>query len=540
MIAEFNAEEERILKPYVTNLEKPIFALRNLPEVVMGALFSRYSRTNKSLRRVLLDEFILNKEMGFEEIVGFSEKEGTDQIVATQRAEEFYDRVLVGYGDDSVAELGGAHIACEDVSNIASKMLEDPRIGLSPLEKSTRYVYFNQKVEGRYRYYRGEELLNAEFADNYLNACDHLFDTYSNLMEKMNKYMTECYPKGAEVSERAYQTSIRAKVCDSLRGLLPAATKTNVGIFGNGRAFEYLLMKMYASEMKEMNLLAGSMQAELNKVIPSFVKRANDKYGKASQDYLKGSKEGMRKIASALITAGDAEKAEEVTLIDYDQDAEVKVIAAMLYPFTDLPLKGVREKVGKMEGEVKKRIIAEYLKRRENRRHKPGRALENSYYTFDLLANFGQYRDLQRHRILTQERQLLNCRHGYDLPKEITDAGVEEEFGEAMEVAKECWGRMARISPEYAQYVVPLAYKLRWYVKMNMREVCHLTELRSMQQGHSDYRRVAQRIYVEVKRVHPQFAEYFKFVDMKEYGLERLEAEKKIDKKMDELKRKYS
>ncbi|MFH1750848.1 MAG: FAD-dependent thymidylate synthase [Candidatus Micrarchaeota archaeon] len=536
---EFTDGERKILQPFVTNLEGPVFALRNMPQVVMGALFSRYSRTTKSLRKVLLDEFILNKEMGFSEIVGHVGKEEKNQIIATQKAEEFYDRVLVGYGDDSVAELGGAHIACEGVSNIASKVLEDARIGISPLEKSTRYVYFNHKVDGKYQYYRGGDLLELKAADQYIQACDFLFDTYSGLLEKMTKFEMERFPREETISDRAYQSTIRAKVCDSLRGLLPASAKTNVGLFGNGRAFEYLILKMFAHELREMPSLAESMQKELSKVIPSFVKRANDAYGKATQKYLGETRSGIGNFASELLGDEKIAFSEEVTLIDFDEKAEEKAIAAMLYPHSDLPLDQIRSKIGTLDPSLRKKAIREYLGRRQNRRHKPGRALENANYTFDLLANFGQFRDLQRHRILTQERQKLSCLHGYDLPKEIVDAGYEDEFKEAMEAAKNAWLAMRVDSPAGAQYAVPLAYRLRWYITMNLREAFHLTELRSMQQGHPDYRRVAKKIHGEIGRVHPQFAEYMKFVDTKEYGLERLESEKKIDRKTEDLNKKY-
>ncbi len=540
MAGEFSSEEQSVLEPFVTNLDRPVFCLRNLPEVVMGALFSRYSRTTKSLRRVLLDEFIRDRESGFKEIVGNPEMGGdvANQLIATQKAEEFYDRVLVGYGDDSVAELGGAHIACEQVSMIASKALEDSRIGLSPLEKSTRYVYFNRKIDGEYSYYRGKELTSAKFGEEYQQACDCLFDTYSNLMEKMGKWAMEKYPKEEEISDRAYQSTIRAKVCDILRGLLPASALTNVGIYGNGRAFEYLLLKMYANGLPEMNGIARGMQEELNKVIPSFVKRADDKYGKETQQYLRGTRDAIGRISSEKL-GKEINPSKEVVLVDFDKDAEEKIIAAILYPQSDKPMAQIRSIVEQLALPDRKAIISEYLKRRQNRRHKGGRALENASYTFDILGNFGQYRDLHRHRQLTQERQLISCKHGYDLPRELTEAGWDGEFRDAMEKAKAAWETIDKQDPQLAQYVVPLAYRLRWYFTLNLREVIHLTELRSMRQGHPDYRRVAQKIYSEVERVHPQFAEHIKFIDMNEYGLERLESERKIDRKMDEIKKKY-
>src|SRR3989338_11513133 len=247
---EFSEEEKTTLKPFFSNLEKDVFVLTNLPEVVKGALFSRYSRSSKSIRRLLLDEFINDEKTGFNEIVSHSEANGEDQIIATQKAEEFYDRVLVGYGDDSVAELGGGHIACENVFKICSKLFKDSRIGISPLEKSTRYIYFDQKVGGRYLYFLEKNIMDSRHADTYVQACDSLFDAYAKFAEPTKKYLIEKFPHGEE-SERAYNSTIRAKACDILRGFLPASTLTNVGLFGNGRSFEYLITKLYSSELAE-------------------------------------------------------------------------------------------------------------------------------------------------------------------------------------------------------------------------------------------------------------------------------------------------
>ena len=535
---EFTDDELKVLQPFCTNLDKSIFVLTNLPEVVKGALFSRYSRTDKSLRRVLLDEFILKPEMGFKEIVGFQTSSGVDQVVATQKAEEFYDRVLVGYGDDSVAELGGAHVACENVSQIAAKFLEDPRIGLSPLEKSTRYVWFDKKASGLYKYCREPAIMASEFADEYVSTCDFLFETYCKLIEPATEFVKERFPLEEGVSERAYNSAVKAKACDMLRGLLPASTVTNMGMFGNGRAFEYLLVKMFSSNLAEINSIATDLHGELAKVIPSFVKRSNDKYGSATQNYLRETRKSTAAVAQAILPS-EPREAREVELVDYDGDALDKIVSAILYDKSQFPLGQVRQVVQRLDEGAKEKIFADYVSRRENRRQKPGRALEHAYYTFDILANFGAYRDLQRHRMLSQERQFLTTKFGFDLPPEIVQGGFEKEFTEAMQRGRNAFEKIAAKMPAPAQYVVPLAYKMRWYVKMNLREVYHMCELRSSQQGHPDYRRVAQKIYYETLRVHPSLASQMKFIDLKEYGLERMEAEKRTDQKLEEMKKKY-
>jgi len=535
----FTEEEKAILEPFFTNLDKDVFALRNLPEVVKGALFARYSRSDKSLRRVLLDEFIKKPEMGFKQIVRMQTDSGVDQIVAIQKAEEFYERVLIGFGDDSVAELGGAHLAVENISNIATKVIEDARIGICPLEKSTRYVYFDQKPGGKYMYYRDKDIMESRFADLYINTMDMLFDTYSSFIEPMRKFLMERFPNEG-MSERAYKSTIRAKVCDIIRVLLPTGTLTNVGLFGNGRAFDYLLTKMYAHPMREMRDLAAAMQEELRKVIPPFVKRCNDeKHGKPHQAFLRDKWTIARLSKEILRDLTETDDKESLRLIDYDKDAETKVVAAILYPMSSLPMAKIREKVARMSSAERKKVINAYIAGRTNRRHKPGRAFENVYYTFDILGDYGIYRDIQRHRILTQERQLITTKHGYDVPVEIEDADLDDKFREAMDAAAVAFEKISTVMPLQAQYVVPMGYKIRWYITMNLREAYHLCELRTCMQGHPTYRKLAQNIYKKIKEVHPVLAEGMKFVDMNDYSLERKEAEKRIDKKIEEIKRKY-
>jgi thymidylate synthase ThyX len=532
---QFTDEEKKLLAPFVSNLDRPVFVLTNLPEVVKGALFSRYSRTPKSLRRVLLEEFMLSPELGMKEMLGDAKQ--VSSVVQTKKAEEFYDRVLVGYGDDSVAELAGAHIAVEEISIIATKTLEDARIGLSPLEKSTRYVYFDVKrPDGTWPYLREKTLMDSEFASTYVSACDKCFQTYADLIPRIAKYVMEKQPKDAQASDRAYQSAVRAKTCDILRGLLPASTLTNMGFFGDGRAYEYLLTKMYADDLAEIRSLAGMMQTELATHIPSFVKRANDRNGLAMQGFYRRVRSGMEKLATKYAGASGNET---VVLVDYDKDAEKKIIIAALYPYLLKPMKDIEAIVAKMNREEKETVIRTCINDRENRRQKPGRAFEQAYYTFDICANYGAYRDLHRHRILTQQRQHLTPYLGYTLPPEITEAGYESEFKDAMAAAADAYDEIAAKHPKEAQYVVPLAYNIRWHMTFNLREAYHMLELRSAMQGHIDYRRVAQEMFSQIMNVHPLLASGMKFMDMKEHGLERIEAEKRTDRKLEEIAKKY-
>lgn len=528
----FTEPESTLLQPFVTNLDQSVFGLRNLPEVVKGALFSRYSRSDKSLRRILLDEFIKAPEASFTDIVGGVANHNTNQIIATQQAEAFYDRVLIGYGDDSVAELGGAHLACEGISNIAAKALEDSRLGISPLEKSTRYVPFNRKINGCYRYYREPSILSSKYADDYEKTLDYLFDTYTALIEPLLTWLKSCTPKEKNTTERAYNNATRAKALDLLRGLLPMATLTNVGLFGNGRAFEYLLVKLAASPHHEVNSLGTSMQQELDQIIPSFVKRAKSDRGTQFIHYLSNNLAQTQQLTQQHLEKIQPVSASNVQLVEYDKDAETKVVAAILYPHTDLTFEQVLKYVIHLSTLERVEIINTYVGERESRFHRPGRAFEETYYTFDILADLGAYRDLHRHRIMTQERQRYTVIHGYDVPIELEEAKLAQAYRNALDYAAETTELISKDLPDAAQYLVPFAYKIRWRIKLNLREVYHLAELRSSRQGHPSYRIIAQEMYQQIQAVHPTLTAKMSFVDMNDYALERLAAEQRLDEKL--------
>jgi len=533
---EFNSTEARVLARYFTNLDRPVFALRNLPEVVKGALFSRYSRTEKSLRRVLLDEFINEPDSGFEALTSTSVD--SDDMVAVRRAEEFYERVLVGYGDDSVAELAGAHVAVERTSTLAAKAIEDSRIGISPLEKSTRYVRFDRPgPDSRFLYHRGPELVHPD----YEPAADLLFETYSSLIEPLTQAIRARFPIEKDETDRAWKSATRAKALDVLRGLLPAGTLTNLGLFGNGRAFEYLITKLAAHELPECRTLATDLHRELALVIPAFVKRALDvRYGLPAAERLGRVRESVERIAahSPYPPSGEGRggevRAASVRLLESDPEAERKVVAAALFPHSERRWEDLQSDPGQ--------VLDALLGDRPNRRQRPARALEHAQYAFEIVANFAAYRDLHRHRMLTQDRQLLGTALGFDVPPGLAELarsepallGMDERFVAAMEAAAKAHARLEDdLGPAIAQYVVPLAYRVRWYFRVNLREIYHLCELRTTPQGHPDYRWVAQEMFRLVGEVHPRLARYARFVDMGPGDeLERRRSERRLDERL--------
>ena len=533
---DFSREERLALNSHFSNTDRRVFAIITPRQVDRGALMSRYSRTDKTMRRIFLDEFIKNPNRG----------------------QEFYERVLLEYGDDSVAELGEAQVAIEWISNIAAKNIEDHRVGLSYLEKSSRYVAFDRKINGHYKYCREENIMQSPFADQYIQACDHAFDIYSKNIQPMQKFISETEPidrflffdfiskqetaysnlksqKDIESAQRVYNSTIKSKTLDTLRGLLPASTLTNLGITGNGRAFEYLLSTMFASNLKEIKMLASQLHSELNLVIPAFIRRANDKYGQALQAYLTDTKSALSELAHYYIKNIKADKnPHSVKLLSYEDnwEAEIKVASAILYEqASGQSLEKITQYIRSIPAEDRHKIIQTYTKLRANRRHRPGRAFEMVEYTFEMFTNFGMFRDLHRHRILTMERQLLSTRHGYDIPAEIINLGISKDFKDCMYKCNEIYEIISKKYPTEAQYVVNFAYKYPYFIKLNLREACHMIELRTVPQGHPDYRKVCQRMYTQIRRVHPILAKGIKFVDLRKYELERFYAEKNVEKK---------
>jgi thymidylate synthase ThyX len=391
--------------------------------------------------------------------------------------------------------------------------------------------------------------MGSPHRDEYLRVMDLLFETYSRQLDPMIAFVKRSLPiEAIEVrhpqsgeplsyqeaakderlkkwAETAYRSTIRANACDVLRGYLPAATLTNAGFFGVGQAFEYLLTKLYSHELTEARNLAESIHQELNQLIPSFVKRAK------RSDYLADSYRAGRALSAELLRGAPVAPAAPVTLVDYDREAEEKVVAAILFRDGRHSLRQLRELAARMDQSQRRKVLDAYLKRRRHRRDKPGRALEQLYYTFDILGNLGLYRDLHRHRILTQERQDFTTIHGYDTPPEVEEAGFKSDFDRCMGQAGQLYERLQRDFPLEAQYVVPFAYRIRWYMKLNLREAIFIGELRTMPQGHPDYRLIVQEMWKRIREVHPSLAEYAKFIDWGSYRLGRLQSEMRAEYK---------
>src|SRR5499427_8890937 len=262
----------------------------------------------------------------------------------------------------------------------------------------------------------------------------------------------------------AWRSTIRAKALDSLRGLLPAATRSSVGIFGTGQGYEALLLRMRRHPLAEVRDYAGRMIIELRKVIPAFLQRVDrPDRGEVWSDYLAETRRGTGRVADRLLAGIEPEPRDEVTLTDFDPDGEIKVVAAALYASSRLPDDQLLAVARKLGAEERRQVLEAYVGPRTNRRHKPGRAFERTSYRFDVLGDYGAFRDLQRHRLLTLEWQPLSPRHGQIPPVELADAGALADWTRVMESSAAlhdalCATGLTAVAP----YAVSMAYRVRF------------------------------------------------------------------------------
>jgi len=519
----FTPAERDALAPFFTNTDRHVFGLTNLPETVKGALFARYSRSSKSLRRLFLDEFAGTLE-------GAAAGAST---VGLERAEKLYAKVFNEYGDDSVAQLGGAHIACKYVSNVLTKVLEWGRL-MAYLEQSTRYVPYTDRLHGRWRYHVPVEI-QGPLRERYERVMDAAFDAYASLIPVVQAHFAARFPRAPHDSEGVHRAAIRAKALDTLRGMLPAATQSNVGIYGTGQAYEALLLRMQAHPLEEVRACGRQMLAELRKMIPAFLTRVDQPdRGGAWSGYLAACRDATRTAAAALVERVDAEPRDEVTLTDFDPDGEIKVVASALYAQTDLPDDQLLALARRMTAVERLSVLRAYVGARGNRRHRPGRAFERTRYRFDVLTDYGAFRDLQRHRLLTLEWQPLSTRHGYTEPDAIAEAGAADAWTRVMDASSDLYEDLRSAGLEAAApYAVSMAYRVRFYMDMNAREAMHTIELRTAPQGHPAYRRVCQQMHrlIDERAGHCAIAAAMTFVDHSEVELERLKAERELERK---------
>ena len=519
-VESFTPAEQDLLRPHFTNLDRPVFSLVNLPETVKGALFARYSRYPGTLRRLFLEEFAGDVPAGERPFDG----------IEGERAAGLYERVFIGYGDDSIAQVGGAHVACEWVSNVLTKILQRGRLA-AYLEQSTRYIPYDQPIEGRggYRYYADDEL-----GPEYARAMDELFEIYSAGLERVQAWAADRWPRDDGQPEGAWRSSIRAKALDLLRGLLPASTLSHVGMYASGQAYEQLLLRLAASPLPEAREYGDMLLAELKRVIPSFVARIErPERGGDWVAHLRERREAAERAVARLgLDRRDGDGTPSVELIHVD-GSEDDLLTSSLYESAGVPEAQVHGRIAALDPIERAELISELAGERRNRRHRPGRGWEAVRYRFEIVSDYGGFRDLQRHRMLTCQWQSLGPDLGAGVPDEVREARAGDEYERALEISRTEFDRLeASGMPEAAPYALCLGYRIRYVLDLNAREAMHLCELRSGREGHPTYRAVAQAMHERIAAVHPAIGAAMVHVDSTtEPRLERILSEIRTHRK---------
>jgi thymidylate synthase ThyX len=516
-VESFTEPERQRLKAHFTNLDGPVFALVNLPETVKGALFARYSRYPGTLRRLFLDEFAEDLP---QTQAGWDGEEGT-------RAAALYERIFLGYGDDSVAQLGGAHVACEWVSNVLTKLLQRPRLG-AYLEQSTRYIAYDAPMPdppGGYRYYR-----DAELGPQYTRAMDELFSIYSSSLPRVIEWARQEFPRGPHEAPAAHARAVKAKALDLLRGLLPASSLSHMGIFATGQTYEQLVLHLLAHPLPEAQAYGRMILNEVKAVIPSFLTRVErPERGGEWISYLESrAREGERWARRLHLDADlpGATDGPSVSLLA-SEGSEDDLLSALLFEASATSEETIREAIAHLDADDRAELLADVIGRRANRRHRPGRGFEALRYRFEIVADYGAFRDLQRHRMLTIQWQSLTPDLGAGIPEQVELAECGEEYRRALDLSAAEYERLRGQGLETAApYALCLGYRIRFILDLNAREAMQLIELRSGREGHPSYRAVAHEMHAQIASVHPAVAAAMTHVDRQaEPRLERILSE---------------
>ena len=515
------ASGDAFLKDAVTSVDGNVYAFTDkLSPITIAAAMARLSRRGDDMRITILDEF--------------AGKDGKDS--------KLLERVITAYGDDSVQQLGGLHFVVENASNLLTKKLEWGRLA-AYLEQSTRYIYFDQKdADGKFKYYVPEHF-KLEIKKQYIEAMDTLFELYSAMVHSLTNYVRNKSTVPEAERDVAWQGATRAQACDAVRAVLPVATKSTVGVFASGQALESLIMHLMADELPEARVTGEDLLKQGRKIVPMFLERADKpERGGAMVAYQANTRRQMAKLANKYLAESHASSdTAPVTLVDYWPKNELLLTADMLYEHSGLPLEQLQSITSNWSYDQKAKVLKTYMGERLNRRHKPGRALEKAHYSWDLVCDYGIFRDLQRHRMVDDlVWQQLTPRYGYEIPKLIEDASLTEQFEACFDLSLKLYSVLQQAGYALeAQYATLLGHRMRWKVTYNAREAFHLHELRTTPQGHPGYRKLVHEMHEKLAEVHPLIAESIKFVNQDENPeLTRLAAERYTQYKLRQFDKK--
>ncbi|HEX5456722.1 MAG TPA: FAD-dependent thymidylate synthase [Candidatus Saccharimonadales bacterium] len=511
-------EGRQLLEPYLSDTKGDVYAFTDkLPPQTIAAAMARLSRRGDDMRITILDEFAETPD---------------------DQSDKLLKRVITAYGDDSVQQLVGQHVVVENASNLLTKKLEWGRLA-AYLEQSTRYIYFDKKdKDGNYRYHK-LNYLNQDVQKAYDETMDKIFDIYSYMVARLTDYVRSSSSAPEKERDGAWKAATRAQACDAARTVLPVATKSTVGIFASGQALESLIMHLLSDNLAESHEVGRKLLSAARKTIPAFLERVDiNERGVLAMGYKAFTRESTRQMADELLPARISGDTETVRLVDVWPKNEMEIIPDILYEHSPLSLVEIRKEMENWSIKKKKKVIDSYIGDRFNRRHKPGRAFEKIHYSWDILCDYGIFRDLQRHRMVDDLAwQALTPRYGYEVPGLVQDAGLSEEFEKCFDLSLKLYSLMQEKGYEQeAQYATLLGHRMRWKVTFNAREAYHIIELRSSPQGHPSYRKIVRQMYEKIGEIHPLVAAGMKFVNQKDDPeLTRLAAERYTQKKLAQL-----
>ena len=542
---QLNDEAVWAVGPFVTSLQAAVYSFRSiLPPQLLGALFSRASRAAGDLREVLWSEYlgpILYPKEETQENLDFARElreviqfyhDHPNPPYNTKRAYQFFAKWLAQYGDDSIAQMGSTNLVACGLSQPGIKFIEDQRVGLAPIEKSTRYVDFSRRTNGWFGYFTDPRLQEWGFDGEYRTVMDGLFEVYTKSIPVLIARLQAQYPEE--------KTSVlEKKAFDELRGFLPMATLSQVAFHGNAQAFQYLIVRCMEHPLGELRWFASLAREALDEEIPSLLLRLDDEATKEYAKELQDRKERVATLANEFFPAkADSEPyvKPEVRLAEADPEGENKVITGLLFPSLGpgYSWQEILSQVRSWPDERKKQVLDAHFAGRKARWQKVGRAFENAFVRFEITMNLGAYRDLHRHRMHTQDRQLFTAALGYEMPSAIKEFGLEGAMREHMEALSVLFQKIEEKSPDVAQYVPSLFHFVRFYQYQNAREFFWEVELRTGPQGRPDYRWIEQEKYRLLQEVWPLLMSYV-LVDMNEYDLARRGTEERIAKKEKDL-----
>ncbi len=505
----------------VTDSRGPVYAFRpQASPVMVAASMARLSRCSNDLRVIYLDEFAAAGE---------------------HEAAALIKRVVTDYGDDSVQQLVGTHFVVEGASNLLTKQLEWGRLG-AYLEQSTRYIFFDEKgPDGRFRYFVPEHIRGST-RDAYVHTMDALFEQYSAIVRGTTRYVrgrTES-ASGDPRERTAWLGATRAQACDAARPTLPVATTSTVGLFLSAQAVETLVINLLSQTLPEARRVGAQILQEVRAVIPAFLDRADlPDRGGATSAYRAANRAALRLLAAQYVRPKKGpDQTESVQLLDYWPADELSLVPEMLCEATDVPLEEIAEQARAWPEERLRKVFEAYIGERLNRRQKPGRALEKAHYEWQITADYGTFRDLQRHRMVDAwEWQRLTPSYGYAVPLLVAEAGFEKQFRDNFARAAALHERLVRDGyAEEAQYATLLGHRMRYRFILNARAAFHLLELRTSPQGHPGYRRICQEMHRLLQCVHPRIGRAMRFINRGEDPeLTRLAAERATQFKLAQL-----